>query len=376
MQKIKICHISTVHPAFDVRIFHKECKTLLDAGYDVSFIVQHDKEEIIEGIKIIPLPKPKNRLNRMLFLPFKAYKLALKQNAEIYHFHDPELIFIGLLLKLKGKKVIYDVHEDVPRQILNKQYLKKHISYVISYLFEKFENLFARRFDFLIAATPHIRDRFLKINKNTIDINNFTLLKEMYSKLQWEERENNIAYIGGITKIRGIIELVKALEYINIDINLYLAGDFENKNLEQYVKSLNGWKKVKYYGYIEREGISKILKNSKIGIVTLHPTTNYFESLPVKMFEYMSAGIPVIASNFPLWKEIVEGNKCGICIDPQSPEEIAKAVEYLLNNPEIAKQMGENGRKVVEEKYNWEKEGKKLLEVYSIIVNKLNQEFK
>jgi len=104
----------------------------------------------------------------------------------------------------------------------------------------------------------------------------------------------------------------------------------------------------------------------------LHPTTNYFESLPVKMFEYMSAGIPVIASNFPLWKEIVEGNKCGICIDPQSPEEIAKAVEYLLNNPEIAKQMGENGRKVVEEKYNWENEGKKLLEVYSILVNKLN----
>ena len=372
MQKIKICHISTVHPAFDVRIFHKECKTLLDAGYDVSFIVQHDKEEIIEGIKIIPLPRAKNRLNRMIFLPFKAYKLALKQKAEIYHFHDPELIFIGLLLKLKRKKVIYDIHEDVPRQILTKPYLKKYILYIISYLFEKFENLFARRFDFLIAATPHIRDRFLKINKNTIDINNFTLLKEMYSKVQWEERENNIAYIGGITKIRGIIELVKALEYINIDINLYLAGDFEDKNLEQYVKSLNGWKKVKYYGYVERKGISKILKNSKIGIVTLHPTTNYFESLPVKMFEYLSAGIPVIASNFPLWKEIVEGNNCGICVDPQSPEEIAKAIEYLINRPEIAKQMGENGRKVVEEKYNWENERKRLLEVYSILVNKLN----
>ncbi len=369
MQKIKICHISTVHSAFDDRIFHKECKTLVKSGYDVSLIVQHDKEEIIEGIKIIPLPKPKNRLNRMLFLPFKAYKLALKQKAEIYHFHDPELIFIGLLLKLKGKKVIYDIHEDVPRQILTKPYLKKHILYIISYLFEKFENLFARRFDFLITATPHIRDRFLKINNSSIDINNFSLLNEMYNDIKWEERENNIAYIGGIAKIRGIIELVKALEYLNIDINLYLAGDFENKNLEQYVKSLNGWNKVKYYGYIERKGISKLLKNSKIGIVTFHPEPNHLFSSPVKMFEYMSAGIPVIVSNFPLWKEIIERNNCGICVDPQSPEEIAKAVEYLINNPEIAKQMGENGRKVVEEKYNWQNEEKKLLKIYGDLLN-------
>jgi len=367
MQKIKICHISTVHPAFDVRIFHKECKTLLNAGYDVSLIVQHDKDEIIEGIKIIPLPKPKNRLNRMLFLPFKAYKLALKQKAEIYHFHDPELIFIGLLLKLKRKKVIYDVHEDVPRQILNKQYLKKHILYIISYLFEKFENLFARRFDFLIAATPYIRDKFLKINKNCCDINNYPLLNELYSVILWENKRDEICYVGGITKIRGIKEIIKAMD-LTKDVRLNLAGAFSEKDVELEVKSYKGWEKVNELGFIDRKGVADIMARSKAGILTYYPLPNHIEARPNKLFEYMSAGISVIASNFQLWKEIVEGNNCGICVDPLNPEEIANAIKYIFENPEEAKKMGQNGRKAVELKYNWENEAKKLIEVYNKII--------
>ena len=82
------------------------------------------------------------------------------------------------------------------------------------------------------------------------------------------------------------------------------------------------------------------------------------------MFEYMAAGIPVVASNFPLWKEIIEENKCGICVEPANVEQISDAVNYLLNNPEEAQRMGANGRKAVEEKYNWNNEAKTLLQLY------------
>ncbi len=362
MENKKICHLTSVHLPFDDRIFQKECRSILKSGYDAVLIVQHERNETVEGIKIKALPEVESRLERILKLPLITLKKALKEKADVYHFHDSELIPVGLILKLCGKKVIYDIHEDVPRQILSKPYLNKVSAKIISYLFEKFENFAVRRFDVLITATPHIRDRFSKINPNTIDINNYPLLEEMYTPVNWEERRNHITYIGGIAKIRGIVELIKALEYV--DTTLHLAGNFESKELEEYVKSLPGWEKVKYYGYIGRKDIKKILSKVRIGMVTLHPIVNYLDSMPVKLFEYMSAGIPTVASNFPLWKEIVEESNCGICVDPLNSQEIAETVRYLFEHPEEAKKMGENGRRAVEEKYNWEKESEKLLKIY------------
>jgi len=366
MPKIKICHITNIHILFDTRIFYKECSSLSKGGYDISLIVQHDKDEIIDGVKIIALPKAKNRKERILKLRKLAFQKAIELNADIYHFHDPELIPIGLKLKELGKKVIYDVHEDVPRQILSKPYINKFIRPIISRIFEFYENSAAKKFDAIIAATPHIRDRFKKINNNTVDINNYPKLDELYEKKDWSLRKNEICYIGGITKIRGIIELIKALEYT--DTILHLAGNFESEELESEVKSLPGWHKVKYYGFVGRDKVKDILNTVKIGMVTLHPTSNYIDSQPIKLFEYMSAGIPVICSNFLLWREIVEKNNCGICVAPLNPKEISNAINYLFNNDNTARIIGENGRKLVLEKYNWEKESEKILNIYGAIV--------
>ncbi len=365
----KVCHLTSVHHRYDTRIFIKECKTLSKVGFDVNLIVADAKgDETVDNIKIYDIGKPKNRIERILKTTKKVFKKALEVNAEIYHFHDPELIPIGMKLKKFGKKVIYDVHEDLPRQILNKHYLNKIIRLIISHIIEIYENYSITKFDYIITATPYIKRRFVKINPNTIDINNYPILDELYSTKLEMKKDNNICYIGGITRVRGIIELINAIE--NIDVTLHLAGEFESEELKKEVENLNEWKKVKYYGFVNREKIKEILSICKLGIVTLFPVKNYLVALPVKLFEYMSASLPVIASNFPLWREIVEGNNCGICVDPRNINEISKAIEYLINNPQEAKKMGENGKTAVLEKYNWEKEEKKLFNVYEIVLNK------
>ncbi len=364
MQKIKICHISTVHSAFDDRIFHKECKTLLNAGYDVSLIVQHDKEEIIEGIKIIPLPKPKNRLNRMLFLPFKAYKLALKQKAEIYHFHDPELIFIGLLLKLKGKKVVYDVHEYYKDKILSKSYINKYFKVLLAHFFSFIEKNISKYFDYIITADNYVKSKF-KV-KNIERIANFPKIINLSID---KKLSKTCIYSGGLSIDRGILKIVEMFSFIeDKDIKVILIGKWESVEMK---KKVNELKNIEYLGFLPWEDAVKITSECSIGLNLLQPVPAYLYAAEncIKIFEYMMVGIPIISSNFKGLKEIIEENNCGICVDPQSPEEIAKAVEYLINNPEIAKQMGENGRKVVEEKYNWENEGKKLLKIYGDLLN-------
>jgi glycosyltransferase involved in cell wall biosynthesis len=148
---------------------------------------------------------------------------------------------------------------------------------------------------------------------------------------------------------------------------LNLCGIVGDKNTEKEVKAEIGWSQIIEYGFINRENVKNVLNRSFAGIVTLHPIINYLDALPVKMFEYMSAGIPVIASNFPLWRDIIEGNNCGICVDPLNPNKIAEAIDYLFMHPEQAEIMGNNGRIAVEQKYNWETEKEKLVGFYKVL---------
>jgi len=358
----KVCHMTSVHPPFDVRIFHKECKTLIKYGYEVTLIAQHDSDRFVDGVKIRALPRVKDRRRRMLQLPRLALRLALDEDADVYHFHDPELIPVGLALKKHGKKVIYDVHEDVPRQILDKPYLSKSTATFISSVFEKFENSAAKKFDFVITPRENVRERLVSMHANVVVVNNYPVLEEMPELPSWDNRANDVAYIGAISKERGILEMIEAIGMV--DSTLHLAGIFEQETLREAAERLPGWKKVVYYGYADRELVKKILGRVRIGLATLHPIPNYVYERPTKLFEYMAAGIPVISSDFPLCREVVEQNHCGICVDPLNPVEIADAIKYLLSHPDESSQMGQNGRHAVMNKYNWEIESQKLLNIY------------
>lgn len=369
MPKKKIAHLTSAHPRFDTRIFIKQCCSLVQR-YDTYLVVADGKgDEVKDQVNIVDVGKFDGRKNRMLNAPSAVFEKALALDAEIYHLHDPELIPIALKLKKYGKKVLFDAHEDLPNQIMSKHYLNSISKKVIAFLVKAYEKYACAKFDGIVAATPFIRDKFLTINKNTIDINNYPKLEEFSSISKNTLKENQVCYIGGLADVRGVVEMVQAIHLTESNVKLALAGNFSDRNLEQSVMSMDGWEKVDFLGYVGRDEIRNTLASSIAGLVVLHPTRSYLDSLPVKMFEYMCAGIPIIASDFPLWRAIVNDAQCGICIDPLKPAEIAQAINHFLEYPNEAILMGEYGRKAVFEKYNWDLEEHKLLSFYSSILD-------
>lgn len=361
---MKICFLTSVHKRNDIRVFIKEVMSLANAGFDLSFVVADGQgDETKNGVNIYDVGKLEGRFKRAITTSNLVYKKALLLDADIYHFHDPELLRIGKKLIRKGKKAIYDVHEDVPQQILDKYWIKPFLRRTVSNIFKGYEEKAARKLTGIITATPFIRQRFEKLNANTVDIKNYPILEEFNSiDIDWQNRKNEIVYIGAINHVRGIMETLKSIE--SVDTKYHLAGSYFPQSYKNELMQLKAWEKTIDYGFVDRQKISEILNIAKIGILTLHPQQNIINSLPIKLFEYMSAGIPVIASNFPLWEEIVVKNNCGLCVDPMKPEELTNAINYLLQNDDIAKKMGENGKKAVMELYNWKQEEKSLIEFY------------
>lgn len=366
---LKVCHITTVHQAGDDRIFIRECCSLHKAGYDTNIIAPGD-DRYLEGIRVIGIGKSKNRLDRFLSLSKKAYQKAKDINAEIYHIHDIELLYIGAALKKKGVKVIYDAHEDTPMQILDKGWIPPILRKFISKIIHIYELHYSKKMDLVITVTPLIEQKFKRHEIKTGLISNFPVLNNK-KVTPYEERKHNICFTGGISPQWMHENILAALENID-NVEYVLAGsaspDYINK-----LKSKTAWEKVNYLGFVSHQRVWEIMQASGVGMALNDYVANvgYHEGSlgNTKLFEYMYAGLPVIATDFRIWKEIVEKNNCGFCVSPQNINQISNAISALLLNPTLAKTMGENGRKVIEKYYNWTIEEKKLLKFYDDLAN-------
>ena len=317
-----------------------------------------------DGVRILDVGNHPGRMARVVRTTKSVYARALAVKADVYVLHDPELIPSGIRLKHAGKKVVFDSHEDIPTQLRGKPYLGRTTATLISRSFQVFERYACGRFDGIVGATPFIRDKFSKINSRTIDINNYPILSEFDDRHSWSDKAIQVCYVGNISVMRGIKELVRACSLLRTPARLALAGTFETSALAAEVSLDAGWCRVMATGHLDRPGVHQVMAQSMAGLVTLHPQENYLDALPVKMFEYMAAGIPVIASDFPLWRKIIGDSACGLCVDPMNPAAIAGAIDYLITHPEHARKMGMNGRHAAMETYNWRTESRKMLDFY------------
>ena len=360
----RIVHLTTAHARGEVRIFLKECLSLSSGGYEVHLMVADGLgPEEVSGVAIHDAGSANGRFQRMLILPWIMYFKARKLQASVYHYHEPELHLIALPLLYGGARVIYDSHEDVPRAILSREWINIRLRRLISKTFELFENFVIKRISAVVGATDHNASRFCKINAKSVAINNYPLATEISDELVERPTNRNVCYIGGISLARGVVEMVTAMEHI--DARLILAGPFESEALERYVETLPGWEKVDYRGSVNRKEVHKIMASSQAGLLLFHPEPNHVDAQPNKMFEYMSAGLPVVASNFPLWKLIFEDSHTGWQVDPLDSNAIARSIEKILSDPGLSAEMGKRGRQMVVSRYQWRYEEKKLLSLYS-----------
>ena len=364
---MRVAHVSSGHPREELRVHLKQCNSLSAAGYEVFFVVADGEgDALINGVRILDVGMPAGRFQRMLLFPWLLLKRSLSVRASIYHFHDPELLTIALSLKRYGAKVIYDSHEDTPRSIMSRDWIPYLARWTVSVCYELFENFISRRMDCVVGATPFISSRFAQVGCRTVAINNFPLPAEISGVMPSRHRTPSICFLGGISLVRGVREIIVALG--SLSIRMVLAGPFDNKDTRQELEQIFGWRNVEYRGVLERKQALAVMTECMIGMICYLPEPNHMQAYPNKLFEYMAAGLPVVASNFQLWREIVEDAQCGICVDPCSPAEIGFAIKRMLDDPEWCLRMGENGRRAVEEKYNWASEEKKLVGLYQEIL--------
>jgi len=354
------------------------CRTSAAAGYEVTLLCADNlPDEVIDGVHIVPASgKPVSKSERATKTVKALYKKALEVDADIYQLHDPELIPICRKLKKKGYRVIFDSHEDMPAQIKIKTWIPVLLRQIVSFSYYILEKQVTKKLDYVFSVTEPITSRFAGYGVKTETIHNYPLLSEFetFQKAESGESEADgkdrdgrktppvLCFTGNISITRGMRQMFRVME--TVDARLIIAGKiFINEDAE-FDELLKTHPDVEFRGPYTREDMLEIYRESDAALLLLLPTRNHVQSLPNKLFEYMAGGLPVIASDFAIWRPIFEKHQCGIQIDPANEQAVTDAVTYMLTNPREARRMGENGIRAVEEEYNWERESRKLLAVY------------
>jgi glycosyltransferase involved in cell wall biosynthesis len=357
--------LTSAHPVDDVRLRGKIARSFADMGCEVFFVGPTDTAGLSpDGVQVVPIRPGRRRLGRMLFGAAEAAIRAMRCRADLYWFADPELLPWALLMRAAGARLVYDAHEDSPRAILTREYLPELTRRLTARSLEVFEDLCARRMAHVVAATPAIGTRFRLVNSDTIVLNNYPWLSEIASDEAGPStrRDDRVVYVGGISRERGIMEMIRAMESLPASsrLRLDLVGQFETPELLAEARLESGWNRVDFHGPLPRAEARDIMRRGTIGLIVFQPVPNHTSAQPNKLFEYMAAGLPVVASDFDLWESMLAGEESGITVNPMNPMAIGEALAALEAAPARAREMGSKGSSSVRNRFNWEAEVDKL----------------
>jgi glycosyltransferase involved in cell wall biosynthesis len=342
---------------------------LAAAGYDVVLIAPGKSLPLPAGVRFRGVRAARNRLERVTRTVGEVFRAALAERADVYHFHDPELMAVGLALRALGARVIFDVHEDIPSDIADKPWIPKRLRGPVAAVAALALRTMHRGYNGIVTATPAIAKRFR--HARTVVVCNYPRLDELPGSdgRSFSERPRSVLYLGSITELRCLQEMLQALASPSLDagIRLVLAGTFEDESLERRARLHEGWNRVEYLGHCSRARVPEVLSGARAGILLFRKAANHDDAMPNKLFEYLGAGLPVIISDTLRASAIVRRHDCGVVVDPNDPHAVAAAITSLVNSPDAAQAMGERGRLLVRERYQWSSEASKLTRLYAEI---------
>jgi glycosyltransferase involved in cell wall biosynthesis len=386
---LKIAHLSSHHERQDNRIFFRECCTLAQAGHDVSLVIANDRDEVIDGVKILGITKGKSRWERVTFTAAKVAWRGYMSGADVLHFHDPELIPWGFVLRALGKKVVFDVHEDFAQAAGVREWipgpLRKLVAggyaTVAAWADKAFEIVIAERYyeRSFPGATPVLNYPHLSRSER---------LRSVDREATWPDRIR-LLYAGTASESRGALLQVALAQHLpgclihfsgripkdlaprmieaagDVDVGL-MAKDGSIEWVKRSTKPepsqviLQG---VDYF--VGPEMVEAFCEPWTAGLAIFPLNEHYYEKELTKFFEYMAAGLPMVVSDFPVWRAIIDADECGFCVAPDDIAAAAEKIRWLHENRDAAIAMGARGRRAVETKYSWASQQKNLIDLYA-----------
>lgn len=360
---IKVCHISDCHSLDDDRVFFKECISLSEHGYEVTYIGigQSGRRNNIErlGIERIGL------LGRIVNIR-KLLQLALSIDAEIYHLHDPSLLLMVKKLKKHQKKVIFDSHEDYYQQIRIKKQIPASLRRLVAMLYQRYQKKISAHLDGFIFPGP---SSTIKIHLPITVVGNTPVFTNRVTPANnFANRERSVCYVGGLSEDRGITNLIRAA--YKAKCKLILAGSFSSEEYHSECMRMVEYSVVDYRGHVNHEDVAKIIMEARIGISVLRNVGQYatLSNFPIKVLEYCYQGVPVFLNRTVFHNEMADKYRFAVCVDPDDINEYAEKITEYIDDVDKLQEMGNHGYNMVINEFNWNNDLKRLLDLYQSMV--------
>ncbi len=362
-----------MHRPFDPRVFHKQARALAAAGYRVTLFAPHDRDEIRAGVRVRGLPRPRSRAGRPL-LWLRLLGRALRLRAAVYHLHDPELLPLGLLLAaLTGRPVVYDAHEYYRDEIATRRWLPRLLRRPAAEAVHALETLAARRLAAVVAVNEHMAAGFrARGARRVVAVHNYPSLSLFPCGPRAELPAPVAVYTGLLTRERGLETVWHAgrrLRALLPGAEVRVVGRVDWAGVDPALpRTPERWQEeaaTRLCGSVPAETVPDVLAGAAVGWIPFRHTPNNARAIPLKLLEYMAAGLPVVASDLGVLAAVIRSAGCGLLVPPDEPEAHARALAHLLSHPHEARSLGRRGRLAIETRYTWEAEATRLLALYA-----------
>jgi glycosyltransferase involved in cell wall biosynthesis len=373
---MRVCHICNGHPVDDIRVFYRTCVALVEAGYEVHLFAAGKRAEAYcnRGVTIHPLQECLSRRERFARRA-RVAEMAADLKPDLFHVHEPELLG-PMIACARSRPVVYDVHESYLDVLMERDWIPQRLRPIVRFAWDRWERQLLRRCAGVVVVTERIAERYYQFHEKVQVVSNYPDLSEIKCLRPVTRDGMTCVYAGRIMSNRGLSQILSALSILKrrgLLVPLALSGPAESdtylNSLLKEADSLGIRELVDYRGvFPSKQEILMFQQSASIGLVLNQPIGNYLASMPNRLGECMALGLPLVFSDFPNFQKVAGASGAGIAVDPTKAEQIANAIERLVRNPNLARQMGEAGRRAAYERFNWNEDRRKLLELYRDIL--------